>query len=149
MEKYPIDTEELIKGSVVSVTECEKVLGERYGTTEYNLGLMGLVGFIYQEMFSKGLIVTIRTVKGEIHVLEDAAASKHNDKMIQNHIKGIKIKTGRLLAVDVNNLTIAEKAKHDRRCLINSKILQAITNTRKQFKVNPSTRRTPTLKTGE
>jgi len=145
MERYPLETEDLIKGSVISVAECENALGASYPSVEYNLGLMGLVGWLYTEMFGKGLIVTIRTVKGEIHILEDAAASEHNDKMIKNHIKGIKVRTGRLLAVDNNNLTDGEKKKHERRCVINSKILQSIADTRKQFKTNPSTRRTPTL----
>lgn len=145
VERWPIDFDALGKGSEISVPELERIIGHPRSTTQFQLGTMALCDLISRHLLARGLIATVAVVKGAVRVLTDAEASVYLRKRRQHLLSGFVRTNYRTLAVDVNNLTPAERSHHERELEIQGKYMQAIATARAQIRLGSYKRSTPGL----
>ena len=144
--KFEIDIDVLIKGSVISVAECERVLKLRRDddVAGYQFGLMQLCDFVQRSLWKVGREWTLKTSQGEILVLTDEQASEYNASQFENGMAKMRRSNKRLRSVDIRNIDESKRNEHDERVSKQGVILQCIKSSRRgKIHLAPVERSTP------
>lgn len=136
---------DLSKGSVIPVETVQELVHREYGTKEYDMALIQLVQAIDKDLERDGCVYTLCTVKGAIHILDDEEAVSYNMRRNNQHIRGIARSLHKQRGVDKTRLAPEVKRAHERNVDLQSRILQAIYRTRREFKAEEHKRKTPGL----
>ncbi|WP_321471071.1 hypothetical protein [uncultured Paludibaculum sp.] len=119
--QYPLDTDALRKGTVLSETQLGQITGCKPGTDAYRFQLMEIQKFIHTKTQC-----TARIAGDTIAILTDAEASVYNHTRLRAHVVGIARRHSLMLKVDAGQLTESNKVDHDKRLLGQSRIVSAI-----------------------
>lgn len=146
-KRYPVDLSTIIKGRVFSPEEIEYLTGAKRGTPEYALALLNLRTHIENALITTGHPpLTLKCDHNSLRVLTDAEAAEYNAQQFDRLQRRAARRFALQMAVDISELSENERETHEKKVLVNGKILQAISNVRKQFKLKPHERKTPSLK---
>jgi hypothetical protein len=140
-----INPKTLQKGDYISSTTVERITGEVYGTTAYQLALMGLQQSIEHALIRLGRRMTLKSENGGIRLLTDPEAAEYNAH--QGELARHKLSRAfhRNQAVNDGNLDFDERTTHYRTLEIQGKYIQAMRRVRRELKVEPVRRLTPTV----
>lgn len=140
-----IDQLNLAKGSVISVELVELMTDKEYGTSAYDLALMGLIGAIEQHLRRQGFIVTVRSVKGAVHILNDDEAAAYNHHQSELAVCKLSRAYRRNRAVVSQNLETFDRKIHTRNLDLQSRMLTEVRRVRREFSADEHERTTPGL----
>jgi hypothetical protein len=129
ISKYPLDFDQLSKGSTIPQSQIEEVLGMKADDPRYWKAVLTLRDRIRKELSQRGLCVTIKQSAGDLVILTDAEASIYNYTWASRHLSGYMRSHEQLLNVDRKNLSISEKTEHSKRIEVSSKYAQALVTT--------------------
>lgn len=110
---YP-DTSFLKKGDVFPVSMLIDITKSQPGTPRYAFRLMALKQKITRELARRGLFVTVVVRKSALVVLTDAESEVYNTTFAKSGSRRIKRSAARHAAIDLKNLTIAQRLEWDR-----------------------------------
>lgn len=132
---YPLDFDALDKGSVITQDEIEEAVGlkadENYKA--FRLATLGLYIQIERELRRRGLNVTLAQRGESIHILTDAQASEANQVRFARGLVGLARHHRRMGGVDMEELTDAQRAAHERNVLFQGMYITAIGGARKEL----------------
>ena len=143
-DRFPLDYDQLHKGSIISIETIEEYCGYEHGTDYYNLSALRLKNLILQAFEDRGDPVTMKSSKGQLIVLTDQEASNYNDKRQRSGMKTIVTSYKRLVNVDAAALEDGDKKTLERRLIISGKVLQGMIAGHKEgVKLVAEQRKTP------
>lgn len=144
---HPIDIDNLNKGDVISLQEIQKVIGIDPDDDQraFDLARLALMAKIDTDLQRIGKQFTVAQVKGEIKVLTDEEASVYNSKRLGNAIRTMQKAHIKISSVETGDFDDELKGKHERRVYVSSKFMQSVDNVRKELRLLPHRRNTPTL----
>jgi hypothetical protein len=123
-QKYPLDFDALVKGSVITVDQLESITGFKQGSEEYAFKVMALRDQIERELHQRGHNWTVAQVKRNLKVLTDGEAVLHNERKFKAGFAMQVQAHWRAEGVDVAQLSDGEKERHTRNlCLQAAQIL--------------------------
>ncbi len=143
--KPTVDKLDLTKGSVISIEIVEDMTGATNNTIEYTFALIRLVDEIVSHLLRQGVILTICTVKGAIHILTDEEAAAYNAKAGDQAVRKLGRAFVRGQAVDKRNLDDITKVIHTRNLDIQGRMLTEINRVKEEFLLEEHSRKTPGL----
>lgn len=144
-QQYPLDYDNLAKGSVVEAAECERITGVNQNSQRFAFALLKLKQRVQRDMERRGTPVTIKITANSLHVLTDAEASIYNAKQQTFGIRRQFRAHKRNLGVDATQLTAEELREHQKRLIAGSRMMQAIKATRRQLSLECRARVTPAI----
>jgi hypothetical protein len=125
-ERYPLDYDALAKGDVIGRDRLAVILDADPESALYHARLVGLMRTIEEELELRGRPCTVRSHQGTIEILDDAAASAHNQVWFRLRCRGLKRSHRRMLAVDAANLDAEQLRGHDRALVLQGRTLAAM-----------------------
>ncbi len=142
--KYPIDTDDLAKGSIVDSATVERISGHRVGSPEFKFWLLKLARFIRRSLRDRGQIVTLTTRKDRIEILSDSKASDYNGRWFKHRQRGMRRNFRQAAAVDRANLDEPQRNQHDTEVARMGAVVLAMNAAqRKPLELKPAERSTP------
>ena len=75
---YPIDTDQLHKGSVIHAQEIANIFHAQQGTERFNLCSLRLREYITDKFAERSETVTVVSDRGNLRILTDAEAAEYN-----------------------------------------------------------------------
>ena len=114
-EKYPIGTDDLHKGSVVTVARLAEITKAQPGTSRYAFRLLRLKNFIAKALARRGEPATCVVRQNEIVILTDAEANQYNFTFAGSGARRIRRSTLRHAVIDLSNLTPDERLDWDKK----------------------------------
>lgn len=114
-EKYPIDTTDLHKGSIVTVARLIEITRAQPGTSRYAFRLLRLKNFIAKSLARRGEPVTCVIRQNEIVILTDAEANQYNFTFAGSGARRIRRSTIRHAVIDLSKLTPDERIDWDKK----------------------------------
>lgn len=142
--KYPFDIEKVAKGDVVGVAILEPYLGVPFDHKDYQLGLNELALEVESQLDRLGRGIVVSCVKGELTFHEDTGASRLSRHLFRSGLRRMVRSHRRLLKVDPTALGPADRAQHERACVVQGAILAGVVEARRSVLV-PYRRNTPGL----
>jgi hypothetical protein len=125
--RWPVDFEQLEKGSIISVEQIESKYGYKAGSDDYQFALMHLTREITRYFETrKHMLVMVVSDKGNIRILRDDEAAIKTDERLNSKIDAACELFRVQLAVDTRNLNAEEISTHERRVINNGKQIQAL-----------------------
>ena len=152
---FPLDVAALFKGQIIGIEELEHIFHCRKADLtegQWSLKLLGLRGKIERLRRRNGLpVLTMRMVKGALHICTDSVASSYNHTMGRRGIRRFKRATYRNIAVDATKLTPEERERHGRVIMRQAMIVSALraNEHRALLTPGPAERTTPKMIKGE
>jgi len=136
LSRYPLDWDELSKGDVLSANELQRITGKTPGTDEFRFACMTL-----QSLIQAKTRFTVK-LKGDhtLHVLFDAEAAEHNQQLFDQFKRSMVSRHFLNCEVDVDQLSPAQRARHDRTLLVQSRYVSAVGQTAKDIRLEASKR---------
>jgi len=113
--KYPIDTDDIHKGSVVTVARLAEITRAEPGTSRYAFKLLRLKNFIAKSLARRGEPATCVIRHNEIVVLTDAEANQYNFAFAGTGARRIRRSTIRHATIDLSKLTPDERLDWDKK----------------------------------
>lgn len=142
--KYPLDTADLAKGSIVDTETVERIANATRGTSAFHFWLLKLARFIRREFRDRGQRVTLTTRKERIEILSDGKASEYNSRWFRHRQRGMRRNFRQAVAVDRANLTNDEQNRHDGEVARMGAVVLAINSAqRRPLELKPAERSTP------
>lgn len=141
-----IDVDDIEKGMVIPDATMRRILGEFEDEDDYRLARLEFRGRLSKALESAGKLFTLRFVRDDLHVLNDAAASKHNRRTFKNKRRGMSRSNRLLEAVDTRNLSADQRVEHDRGLLYQGAILSAVDRASRELPRVVATRATPAVR---
>ena len=150
VQYHPLDVTKLQKGQVFTHADLEPIIQLKWPDEWWGVKLMVLQEQIRKQRKRLGLpLLTMRTHKGMLIICDDPDAARYNSMMGKRGIRRFARASARNLAVDSTNLTVEEKAAHDRTIMRQAMLLGAIRSaTHSQLSVDAPRRTTPRMVTG-
>jgi hypothetical protein len=144
--RIPLDFESLKKGDILTVEQLEAITHRQQGTNEYNLAVMQLRGEIERRFAESGVIVSLRTIDNELHILTDDHAVGYSEERFSKGMQIMGRAHNKLLGVDTSKLSDNVKPRHERNVIVQGKILQAVVVAKQEMpKIEPHVRTTPKM----
>jgi hypothetical protein len=143
--KYPFDTDDLVKGSVIPAAAIELAYGVQRGTDKYGLALMNARVHVANAFRARGEVVTVTQRKHDLVVLDDPSAADYNARRFWREIGSAAQCHVRQLGVDRSRLSEEQVKRHDGSLTTQGRVLGAVREARKITLV-PRERQTPGLK---
>ena len=113
-ELWPVDFEAIVKGTVFSIQDCEKILGKKVDDKAYSLALLRLRLDIERGMADRGTPVVAKCDGGGIRILLDSEAVAYTAGRFGLHEEGLSRSHLRASIIDAGKLTEEERATHQR-----------------------------------
>lgn len=145
IQLHPLDFDGLNKGDRVSVSHCEAALGVLSSHPRYQLRLLALKQQIERELFARGKPATLRIEGREIVICDDPEASAYNVRAFRRGVRCSARAHARNMVVDAHQLDAPQRKAHERALLVQGTILASISQAKKQLRLKPTGRTTPTL----
>ena len=114
-EKYPIDTDDIHKGSIITVDRLIEITKALPGTSHYAFRVLRLKNFIAKALARRGEPVTCVVRQQEISVLTDAEANQYNFAFAGSGARRIRRSTIRHATIDLSKLTPDERLDWDKK----------------------------------
>ena len=128
---YPLDFDALVKGQFISNERLEEILGiPRRDENRFRCAVLDLQGRIQQ----RGFTVRIDWATG-LYILKDVDAIQHNDRLFNQYKRGMATRHRLSIAIDVEALTSQQRAQHDRNLLRQGRLLQAMTQETRSYRL--------------
>ena len=145
LERYPIDPNEVEKGTVISAATLEKATGVKRTSRRYQLKLLALCKWIERQKYASGSPMRARIDGDTIRVMEDNEASEYAGARHRAHVRAMLREFVHMQMVDENNLTDGEVRDHRKRTEIAGRYTQAVLGVRGQIELEATTRKTPKM----
>lgn len=130
--RYPLDYDALKKGDVIPAAQLERILSRKRGTERYHLQLLTLRDEIERQLAIRGAIVAVRTFGDTLKILTDEEAAEHCPRRVHLGIRHAFKNHRKSLAVELPNLSDEKRRELLRTNEINSKMLSAATEARRE-----------------
>lgn len=148
--EYPIRTDHLEKGSIVSAHIIEEAFHVKRGTDAYGLAAMRAAEYISKRFEERGEIVTVSQRKHDLVVLTDEEAVEHNERSFNSGLRKAAKSHHRSLGIDRSAIVDDKVLKaHDRGLEKQGRILSSIREARRPISPKPRERMTPELGSGK
>jgi len=146
--KFNIDVSHVEAGDVIEKSVCEQVIGFPMEQDQYqfNFQLMQLADYVGKLLWKDGKKLTVVSRGGEVVVLTHEQASKYNDSRFELAAKKMRRCNKRLLAVNVSELPKEARESHTMSIIKQSRILQGLSQARKDLRVNATVRSVPKIR---
>jgi len=141
--KYPIQTDHLVKGSIIPAQTIERAFNVQRGTDAYQLAAMRAGKYIEDSFEDRGELVTVVQRRHDLVVLTDDEAVGHNARQFRVGIRKAARSHRRALAVDRAQISPVRLQEHDRNLEVNGRILSAIRTAKREILPSPRPRETP------
>lgn len=126
-ERYPLDFEKLRKGDYIPPEQVERISGVTRSERSYQFAIMKLKEEIQRNC--DGYCVKQEGLG--LRIQKDAEASGYLASLNNSRYRGIMRSNQLLGKVDQENLTPAQQREHERRMLVQSRMLQAALSERR------------------
>lgn len=143
--EYPLATDGLSKGSIVSAAEIEHAFNIKRGSSKYQLACMALAKHITDRFAERGQDVFVIYDKDNIRILTDEEAVPYAAKRFRSGIKAAYVAHVKQLGADRSKMSEGTRAIHDRNLQRQGAILQAIRREEQTFRLRATERQTPGL----
>jgi hypothetical protein len=147
--EYPLDTESLQKGSVISAATIEHAFNVKRGTDAFQMASMRASKYIQGRFLDRGEVVTLTQRKHDLVILTDDEMPAHNARLFRNDIKKAARAHARMLGGDRSKMSDATVKLHDRALTVQGAQLAAISRARLEVKAATRERTTPALAPGK
>lgn len=145
-EDYPLNTDDLAKGSIVSVEAIERAFSVLRGTDAYQLAYMRCSQYIAAKFRERGEIITTTQRNHSLVILSDEEVPAHNARMFKQSIQRAARSHVRTLGADRSQMTEETQGLHDRTLTVQGAQLSALSRARSEIVAAPRERSTPVLK---
>lgn len=126
--EYPLDTEQLGKGSIVPHEDLERATGIKQSDDPeaYRLAVLGIRNYIERRLKDRGIVATIVTSKSSgLRILTDEEAVAYNAKQDENLVRKRVRTYRRILGINRGLLSTASQSKLDRTMTVIGRRIQA------------------------
>lgn len=144
-EEYPLATDHLQKGSVVSVATIERAFSVRYGETRYQFAAMRAVDHIKRRLRERGLEAHIVQDGGAIRILTDEESHAYYRNEVAQSFGRITRLHRTQLRQDRALMSDETRDQHDRDCEVVGRQISAWRKEAKMPALAPNQRQTPVL----
>lgn len=125
-QRWPIDFDELEKGSTIGPEVIEKAFNVERGSREYRLKVMALREDIEEHFTGRGILVWVKSEGDSLIVLTDEAAQPYLDNLGDSLLR----RFGKVQLVnrglDPTQMTEDTRRAHESSVVRNSRLLQAL-----------------------
>ena len=126
-KQYNFNFDLLTKGSLITESQLEEILGLSASNEDFWKELMMLRRAIVNHFRRKGCLLRVIERRGDLIILTDEEASSYSFWRWKISLKGASMNETFLQGVNVNNLSHEQKVVHIRRIEVASKVMQAVT----------------------
>jgi hypothetical protein len=144
--EFPLKTDHLVKGSVVSVETIEEAFQVGRDARVYQLAILRASEYIAQRFADRGEVVFVAQVHGSLRVLTDEEAPAYGAKLFREGMRKAGHAHARQAAANRAMMSAATLAIHDRDLEVQGRMLAAATRERRSLTPKPTARQTPRLK---
>ncbi len=147
VRQYPIDYDNVTKGTVIPVEEVERLVDAKAGTEKFALASLGLRQRIEQDLEGLGRPMMVAQRHHAIEMLDDEEAASYGAQLFNRCMRGMMRHHRRNgVAVAIQELSPKSRSEHERNMEINGKTLQGMISSRREaIKALPHKRQTPGL----
>lgn len=145
-EEYPIATDDLIKGSTVSVEVIERAFGAHRDTKQYQLAAMRAAEYIARRFADRGEVVFVAQEKGALRILTDEEAPAYAAKLFREGMRKAGHAHARQLGADRSQMSDEVRSAHDRALEVQGRMLSAARKERRAPALVAAKRQTPSLR---
>lgn len=143
---YPFSTDDLVKGSTVTVTEIERAYTVKFDSPEYQFAWLQAREFVIRKLSERGEIVTVVQRDGNLMILTDEQQVAYNSDQFKAGIRKARRSHMRMLGADRSQITDPEiLAMHDRWLEVQGRVLSAVSRETQALAPTPHQRSTPLL----
>lgn len=147
--KWPMDFDSLDYGSVIPNNVIEDYYGVRVDEESFRFKQIKFIQLVDKELRSRGMIATICVRNGQIKILTHQEAAEYNRKRFNCHIAGMARVHEKNMHVVAQELDKNTRDFHTKTVMFQSRALQAVLQTKGEFQLQSSQRKSPTLKPPE
>lgn len=126
VQYWPIDVDELQKGTYLSVDQVEEITGERAGTNEYRLKLLQIKRYIEELSAMRGTPLLLKGEADGLRVMTDIEALRYKGHQHDLGKRMLQRICRQVHYVDPVGLTAAQQVLRDREILRQSRMVQAM-----------------------
>ena len=123
---FPIDTDSLQKGSVISTQEIESIFDVKQSDAAFNLAALKLKTYITERFKERGEVVTVACENSTLKILTDPEASEYNYRRVKAGVSQIAGAHQRNMGVDVTGLEPPQAAQHEKHIIRTGMVLMSI-----------------------
>lgn len=138
--EYPINTEDLDKGSRISAATIEHGYSVKRGTDEYRLAMLRAKAFIVHRLAERDLFVVAKFDGHDIIILTDNEAAPYTDDEFKRGVRKMGRSLAQQASVNRANLTDDVRTRHDRAMVVNGAGYAAIKSARRKAAIAPKAR---------
>lgn len=137
--KFDIDISDVVPGSTIEESECERIIGIKRSEDMYRFqfALMQLGEYVGKLLWKDGKQYTVRTSNGCVEILSHEEASTYNASRFDLAISKMRRCHRRLIAVDAGQLPDEKRGQHTDSIVRQSKMLLALRDCRKERDLTP------------
>ena len=144
-EEYPLATDHLVKGSVISVATIERAFNVQHGTQEYEFAALRARDYVFRQLAKRGLVVHIEGDKGALRILTDEDSVAYSKARIRNAFTALRRVHEIQKRQDRALMSDDTRSEHDRECETTGRQISAYREARKMPALVPNPRQTPAL----
>lgn len=141
--EYPLDVEQLQKGSIIPAERIEHAFRVVRGTDAFQMASMRASKYIARRFLDRGEIVTVTQRKHDLVILTDDEMPAHNARLFRNDIKKAARAHARMLGGDRSKMSDETLKLHDRALTVQGAQLAAIGQARREIAATSRERLTP------
>lgn len=144
--EFPLATDALQKGDIVSIETIETAFMVKRGTKAYSLAALRASEYIKRRLEERGQIVTIEIRKESVCILTDEEAVAFNRASVRAGARKMRRAHERQIGSDRALMTEGTRSAHDRDVEVTGRVLGAMKQEyRRQMTATPTVRNTPLL----
>jgi len=144
-ERYPVDFEALQKGDFIAPEVIEKWGGVPRHSIKYGFKLLAFKANVEKELRDLKRPMTLKSEKYGLRLLNDPDASRYRSDRQKHLLTNAVVQHRGLIEVDRGRLSDEESEVHDRRTMVSSLFVSAISGVRKEVRRLAHKRQTPGL----
>ena len=141
--EYPIDTETLAKGSIITSGMITAAFGVKLDSSKYQLRLLQLREYITRRLAERGERVVVAQRQNDLVILTDEEAVAYTANEFRAGLRKTILNHTRTQDIDRANLSETRLQMHDRELEIQGRMVEAIRSAKASPTAIPSRRATP------
>lgn len=143
----PEGFDRLEKGDVLHESDLRGLIGEDLDRYDYQHGLTQLQSALETRLDSIGKPFTVVCDHGDLRILTDAEAAKHNTAWFENYRRRLRKRHSLALSVDIRNLPRKDRPGFRRALEVQGATIAGMIAARKAVRRTPHKRLTPGIET--